>query len=405
MARKLQKLTARGVASQKKSGRHSDGGGLYLVVDENGSKRWVFLFRWEGRQPEMGLGPLSAVPLARARELAAECRALLASGISPLEARKSERAAPASTTFGTFATSFIELNEPGWRNAKHRQQWKNTLRDHAKPLRSKRLDGITTEDVLAVLTPIWQVRPETASRLRGRIERILDAAKVSGLRSGENPARWRGHLQALLPKPKKLSRGHHRALAYSEVPAFMARLRERPAIAARALEFLILTAARSGEVLNARWEEVDIETKLWRVPPSRMKGGREHRVPLSDRALAILEEVKQLGSGEHFIFPGQRPRRPLSGMALEMLLRRFGITEATPHGFRSSFRDWAGNETSAPREVAEAVLAHAIGDRTEQSYRRSDALAKRRKLMDAWARHCVPHDASGEVLPFLGRAL
>jgi integrase len=403
MARKLQKLTARGVASQKKPGRHSDGGGLYLLVDGNGSKRWVFLFRWQGKQPEMGLGPLSAVPLARARELAAECRALLANGINPIEARRAKKAAPTRKTFGAFANSFIELNQPGWRNAKHRQQWTNTLRDHAKPLRSKQLDAITTEDVLAVLKPIWQAKPETASRLRGRIERILDAAKVSGLRSGENPARWRGHLQALLPKPKKLSRGHHRAMAYADVPGFVARLRERQAIAALALEFVILTSARSGEALGGQWSEIDVEARLWTVPGSRMKSGRDHTVPLPDRALAILEEAKKFGSGEGFIFPGQRPNRPLSGMALEVLLRRMDISHATPHGFRSAFRDWCGETTSFAREVAEAALAHAVGDQTERAYRRGDALAKRRKLMDAWAAYCGPA-LSAKVVAFPGGA-
>lgn len=269
-----------------------------------------------------------------------------------------------------------------------------TLTTYAAPLRSKPLDQIGTDDVLAVLTPIWTTKSETASRLRGRIERVLDAARAKGLRTGENPARWRGHLDHLLPKRRKLTRGHHAAMPYDQVPAFVARLREGRGVAARAPEFTILCASRSGEVLGARWDEVDLKAKLWTVPGPRMKGGREHRVPLTERALAILAEVEPLRNGD-YVFPGQRRGRPLSNMSMEMCLRRMKVDE-TVHGFRSSFRDWAGEETAVPREVAEVALSHAVGDATELAYRRADALAKRRKLMEAWA--AFVEDGSGAAI-------
>jgi integrase len=258
------------------------------------------------------------------------------------------------------------------------------------------VDEVDTEAVLAVLRPLWQSRTETASRLRGRIEAVLDGAKAQGLRQGENPARWRGHLDKLLPKRQKLSRGHFAAMPYPDVPEFIDKLREREATAAMGLEFLILTAARSGEVLGARWSEIDLESKVWTIPAARMKAGREHRVPLSGRAMAILTRLAEAKTGEH-IFSGQRPGKPLSPASLTMALRRLQINRATIHGFRSSFRDWAGNETHFPRELAEAALAHVIGDKSEQAYRRSDALEKRRTLMEAWADYCEPKDASNVV--------
>jgi integrase len=254
-------------------------------------------------------------------------------------------------------------------------------------LRAKPVDTIGTDDVLAILKPIWTTKAETASRVRGRIEKVLDAAKAKGFREGENPARWRGHLDHLLPKPSKLARGHHAAMPYEIVAAFVGDLREREATAALALEFCILTAARSGEVLGARWPEFDLDKKIWTVPANRMKAGREHRVPLSARAVSILKQLEKIKTGE-FVFPGQARNRPLSNMAMEMVLRRMKIENATVHGFRSSFRDWAGNVSSFPREVTETALAHVIGDKAEQAYRRSDALDKRRKLMEAWAAYC-----------------
>ena len=272
-----------------------------------------------------------------------------------------------------------------------------TLTVYAGPLRSMPVDVITTEDILAVLKPVWSTKAETASRLRGRIERVLNAAKAKGLRSGENPAAWRGHLENLLPKRQKLTRGHHAAMPYADVPAFVARLRERDAVAALALEFAILTAGRSGEVLGARWSEVDFGARIWTIPPQRMKAAREHRVPLSESAFAILEKLGEARVSE-FIFPGQGAGRPLSEMVLRRMLRR-DADVVTVHGFRSSFRDWAGNETHFPRELAEAALAHVVGDKAEQAYRRSDALEKRRTLMEAWAQWCEPREAADNVTP------
>jgi integrase len=408
VARQLNKLKAVTVAKLKTPGRRSDGGGLYLVVDDALSKRWLFMFTWNGKLRHMGLGSLSAVTLERAREKAAEARKLVADGIDPIAERRAVQAKQDAVTFGGFSDGLLTTLTPGFRNEKHKAQWVMTLTTYAAPLRSKMLDAITTDDVLVVLQPLWHTRPETASRLRGRIERVLDAAKAKGLRSGENVARWKGHLALFLPKPKKLSRGHHAAMAFKELPEFVAELHEQDSTGALALEFLILTAARTGEVLGARWSEIDLDTKLWIVPASRMKGHREHRVPLSDRALALLKEADQRRVGE-YVFPGQvqssvgtgrRPvnrDRPLSQMALLMLLRRMGRSDLTSHGFRSSFRDWCGEATAFPREVAEAALAHAVGDMTERAYRRGDALEKRRALVAAWGRFCSPEP---NVLPF-----
>jgi integrase len=394
MARQVNKLSARTVATLTKPGRHSDGGGLYLVVERSGSRRWAFLFRQNGRLREMGLGGLNSVPLATAREVAADCRRTLAGGGDPIAARKG--ASISTPTFGAFADQFLEAKGPGWRNEKHRAQWKMTLEVYAAPMRRKPIDAITTEDVLGVLKPIWTEKPETASRLRGRIEAVLDAARAAGHRTGENPARWKGHLAQLLSKRQKLTRGHHAALPYAEVPDFVARLHEQTGVATLALEFTILTAARSGEALGARWSEIDYDEKLWTVPAGRMKGSREHRVPLSNTALAVLAKARKLQTDD-YLFPGQKRGRPLSGMSMEMLLRRMKAEDVTVHGFRSSFRDWAGDRTSFPREVAEAALAHAIGDETEAAYRRSDALSKRRKLMDAWAAYCEPKATDEKV--------
>jgi integrase len=274
-----------------------------------------------------------------------------------------------------------------------------TLQVYAAPLRSIAVNEVTTDDVLGVLKKIWTTKPETASRLRGRIEKVLDAAKARGLRQGENPAQWRGHLDHLLPKPSKLSRGHHPAMPYGDLPDFVEKLRSREALAGQALEFCILTAARSGEVLGMTWDEVDLEGRIWNVPAQRMKAGRPHRVPLPARAIAILRKLHHRPEPNDYVFPGQKKARPLSDMAMEMMLRRMGIDDVTVHGFRSSFRDWAGNETSFPREVAEAALAHVVGDKSEQAYRRSDALEKRRKMMDAWATWCDPDQGNVVRLP------
>jgi integrase len=388
--RQINRLSARAVESLRKVGRHADGGGLYLVIHRSGAKRWSFLFRWHGKPTELGLGGLSAVSLGRARALARDCRALLAEGKSPLAERRSARTE--AMTFGAFADDYVATKQGGWKNAKHRGQWIKSIREEAASLRRLPIAEVETADVLGTLKPIWLEKPETASRLRGRIEAVLNAAKAAGHRSGENPAAWRGHLDHLLPKRRRLVRGHHKAMAYADVPAFLAALHERPTVASLALEFVILTAARTGEALGARWDEIDAASKIWTVPKTRMKAEREHRVPLSDRALAVLAEARALG-GE-FIFPGQRRRKPLSNMALAMLLRRMKIEDVTVHGFRSAFRDWAGDKTTFPREVAEAALAHATGDETEQAYRRSDALEKRRRLMDAWAKYLTATPAT-----------
>jgi integrase len=379
------KLTARKVETAK-PGKYSDGGNLYLIVSETGARKWVLRFTWRGRAKEMGLGSAASVPLADAREKAASARRKIAQGLNPIDERKRDGGIP---TFGEMADYVRETLSAGFRNEKHKAQWKSTLETYAAPLRAKPVDTIATDDVLAVLKPIWTTKAETASRLRGRIEKVLDAAKAKGFREGENPARWRGHLDHLLPKPSKLARGHHAAMPYENVAAFIAELREREATAALALEFCILTAARSGEVLGARWSEIDLDKKIWTVPPNRMKAGREHRVPLSGRTVSVLKQLAKVKAGD-FVFPGQVRSKPLSNMAMEMMLRRMQIENATVHGFRSSFRDWAGNVSSFPREVTETALAHVIGDKAEQAYRRGDALDKRRDLMDAWASYCDP---------------
>jgi integrase len=380
-------LTARKVATAK-VGKYSDGGNLYLLVSETGSKKWVMRFTFRGRAREMGLGSATVISLADAREKAADARRKIANGIDPIIDRKRDVGIP---TFGEMADQVCEALSAGFRNEKHKAQWKMTLEVYAAPLRKLPVDTLGTDDVLAVLKPIWHSKAETASRLRGRIEKVLDAAKAKGLRQQENPARWRGHLDNLLPKPAKLTRGHHAAMPYEDVPAFIGRLRKREAMAALALEFCILTAARSGEVFGLQWTEVDFNKLVWIVPGERMKAGRPHRVPLTDRALAILKTVRALNADSKFAFCGQSADRPLSNMAMEMMLRRMEITNATVHGFRSSFRDWAGNVSHFPREIAEAALAHVVGDKSEQAYRRSDALEKRRELMRAWEAWCESH--------------
>jgi integrase len=299
----------------------------------------------------------------------------------------------------------VRALRPGWRNEKHAKQWETTLESDASALARVPVNQIETDDVLRVLKPIWLAKPETAGRVRGRIERVLDAAAAKGFRSGENPARWKGHLDQLLPQRKKLSRGHHSALPYADVPGFMDRLAKREGMAAKALGFLILTAARSGEVRGARWEEMDLEAAVWTVPADRMKAGREHRVPLSARAVEMLREVEPISgkSPSALVFPGQKGR-PLSDMSLAAVLRRMDCGH-TVHGFRSSFRDWAGEVSTFPREIAEAALAHVVGDATERAYRRGDALDKRRKLMDAWAGYALTAEApSASVVPLRAMA-
>jgi integrase len=392
VARAIRKLTDVAVRSAKNAGRYSDGGGLYLNVGPGGSKSWLFLWTPAGgKRREMGLGPYPAVSLAAAREKAEACRRLAAEGRDPI----AERDRLTAQSFRQAAEACVAALEPSWRNPKHRDQWRMTLsiqRDasrhlmdsgYCQPLRDRPVAEVTTSDVLAVLQPIWSKKPETAVRLRGRIERVLDFAAVQGWRSGENPARWRGHLQNALAPRLKAAQSHHAAMPYADLPAFVGRLQALPGMSAAALEFLILTAARSGEVRGMIWPEIDFATKIWTVPGSRMKAGRTHRVPLSNRAVEILVDLEQKQSSE-FVFPGEKRGAPLSIMALTMLMRRMKVGHLTPHGFRSSFRDWVGDETEFPREIAEAALAHAVGDEVERSYRRSDALERRRALMLAW---------------------
>ena len=401
MARPTKVLDPVTVRTVEKPGRYKDGEGLYLLVDGGGAKRWVFLFRWRGKLKEMGLGGFSKVTLAMARAAADKCRKDLGAGLNPIEVRKAAREVP---TFGRMADDLIALVAKESRNDKHVAGWRLTLTTHAAPIREKRVNEVTTEDVLSVLKPLADKRQETASRLRGRIERVLDAAKAKGYRTGENPARWRGHLVHFLPKRHKLARGHHAAMPFADVPDFVADLAKRDAMAALALEFLILTAARSNEVVGARWEEIDLKAKVWTVPASRMKAGREHRVPLSPRAVTILKEAAERRVG-NFVFAGAAKGndkdRTLSSNALRALLIR-AEANVTAHGFRSSFRDWAGEASTFPRELAEAALAHTVGDATERAYRRGDALERRRKLMDSWAAFLTHGGArAGNVRPLL----
>ncbi|CAN7536784.1 tyrosine-type recombinase/integrase [Phyllobacterium sp. LjRoot231] len=382
MARPIHKLSDVEVKAAG-PGRHGDGGGLWLEVTPSGSRAWLFLFKIGKRRTAMGLGGYPGTSLAKARKLAGAARDALSEGRSPLTEKHKE----AEPNFAQAVEMFLADNKTAWRNEKHRAQWDMTLGDaYCSHLRPLMVSEIGTEDVLKTLRPIWQTKSETASRLRGRVERILAFCKAKGWRSGENPAQWRGHLDAALPKPEKLKRRcHHKAMPYADVPAFVARLRGSDAMAARALELLILTAGRSGEVLGARWDEIDLERAIWTVPASRMKAGTKHEVPLSPRAAAILEQLAEERKNA-FVFFGQRKDRPLSASSMEMLLRRLKAKDATTvHGLRSSFRDWVGDATAFPRELAEHALAHRVGDETERAYRRSDALEKRRKLMVAWA--------------------
>lgn len=380
--------------SPLKPGRHADGGGLYLVVEPSGSARWAFIFRWRdnpgrpgaGRLREMGLGSLGAVTLRRAREKATAARASLADGVDPIAARKAVAGIP---TFGEVADEVVAVKAAETDSKASVARLKRALEVYAAELRPLRVDSVDTAAVLAVLRPIWLTKSETAHKARGLIEAVLNAAKAKGYRSGENPAAWRGHLDHLLPRQSKAGRGHHAAMARGDLPAFMVALRQREAISALALEFLILTASRMSEVTGATWSEIDLDQKVWNRPAERMKNRRAHRVPLSPRAVEILEKVAAGRTGD-FVFPGAGDGRSLSGGAFDALVRRMGVEGITTHGFRSTFRDWAGEETTFPRELAEEALAHTVGDQTERAYRRGDALEKRRALMDAWARYCLP---------------
>ncbi|WP_419826160.1 tyrosine-type recombinase/integrase [Sphingomonas sp.] len=387
MARALNRLTVRQVSTLKDPGRHADGGGLYLRVTPQGSRSWVFMSSVGGTRSEIGLGAAKSLPLARAREIAATMREAVVVGSDPraVLSPPEPAALPQTPTFGEFAEAYITSVEKGWKNPVHRQQWRHSLRDHASRLMAESIDAIDTDMVLEVLQPIWLTKAETAGRVRGRIEKILDAAKARGLRPRDsmNPAALRGHLAVLLPRQGGMVRGHHKALHFADVPVFMVELRERTALAARCLEFTILTAARSGEALGAVWDEIDLEQALWTVPAARMKAGAEHVVPLAPAAIALLESLRGSGQPTERVFTLQGAIR--SNMAMTMLLRRMHVGNATVHGFRSSFRDWAGDTTSYPRELVEQALAHTISSKTERAYRRGTAIERRRDLMIAWS--------------------
>jgi len=405
MVRAWNRLTARMVKALDQPGAYADGGGLYLRVRTDGSKVWTFRYMRDGRAREMSLGPVRVVSLKDAREKAGKQRSLLVDGIDPIAARRADRGKRKQVpTFRQACVLYIGTHGQSWRNAKHRAQWESTLKIYTySVIGDMPVSDVDTGAVMKVLEPIWHEKPETASRLRGRIERVLDWAAVRGDRWGDNPARWRGHLQALLPaKTKVRSVKHFRALPWQDMPAFMAALRERGGISPRALEYAILTAARSGEVRLATWDEIDLDARLWTIPAERMKARKEHRVPLCDRSVAILEGMKPYADGE-LIFPGQKRGRPMSDMSLAAVLKRMQIG-ATVHGFRSTFRDWAAETTNFPREVAEHALAHSLPDKVEAAYRRGDLFDKRRKMMDAWAAYCERKPARGDNVRPMQRA-
>ena len=397
MPRKLSNALTPLAVKNAKPGRHADGAGLHLLVKETGARSWVYRFMLKGQARDVGLGAAAgpdAIALAAARDLASALRLKVKAGTDPLAERQREAAEAvasaqaaqiAGITFKAVAEAYVAANEGSWRNDKHRQQWRNTLASYVYPVMGELpVADIGTAHVLKILEPIWQDKPETASRIRGRIETVLDAAKARGYREGENPARWRGHIAQILPARSRLTRGHHKAMPYDAVPAFVGAIRAREAMAALALEFVVLTATRTSEVLGATWGEVDLAKAIWTIPAARMKAGKEHRVPLSPRAVEILETVKPLG--KDCLFPADKGGK-LSTMAMSMLLRRMKV-DATVHGFRSGFRDWAADCTGYAHEVCEMALAHVIGNKAEAAYRRGDLFDKRRKLMEAWATYC-----------------
>jgi integrase len=415
MAREIGKLKALDVSRASKPGYYGDGGNLYLLVGPTGAKSWVFRYRVPAPTPdkpkhsrlrEMGLGPTHALSLAEARERAREWRRERLDGVDPIESRRGRRAqaqleAAKAMTFKGCAEAYIKSHSAGWKNPKHAAQWPSTLETYVYPIfGSLPVQGVDVGLVMKALEPIWMTKPETASRVRGRIESVLDWATARGYRQGENPARWRGHLENLLPKKTKVRRvEHHAALPYPKLPEFMTEMRQHEGIGANALEFAILTVARTSEVMGAKWSEIDFEARLWMVPAERMKAGREHRVPLSEPALAILAAMREVREGE-FIFPGGKANRPLSNMAFLMLLRRMGHGDLTAHGFRSTFSDWCSERTNFPAELREMALAHTVSDKVEAAYRRGDLFQKRRQVMDAWARYCTVPGTKGQILPF-----
>lgn len=388
----INKLSAAGVAKVKAPGLYSDGGGLYLQVAKGGSKSWIFRFMIAGRPRYMGLGSIDTFSLREARERAKEARKLVADGIDPIEARRDRIAATHAdnatlVTFSEAAKRYIKAHEAGWRNPKHADQWRNTLTTYADPVIGPlSVAKVDTAHILQIIEPIWTEKTETASRIRGRIESVLDWATARHYRSGDNPARWRGHLDKLLPARSKVAKvRHHPAMPYKDLPAFIQRLRALNSISANALEFTILTAVRTSEAIGATEAEFDLKAKVWTIPAERMKANRPHRVPLSNRAVEIFKTTPREVDCQ-YVFPGAKCGKPLSNMAMLELLQGMKGTEGlTVHGFRSTFRDWAAERSNFPRELAEAALAHVINDKTEAAYQRGDLLEKRRKLMLAWA--------------------
>jgi integrase len=386
-------------------GMWPDGGGLYLQSKSGAGhklrKSWIYRYVIGKRARHMGLGPVDVVSLAQAREQAALCRRMLFDRIDPLEHRSAGRMkavldAAKAMTFDMARDAYIKAHASGWRNPKHRQQWTNSLQTYCTPIFGKvSVQDVDVALIMKALEPIWLSKNETATRVRGRVETVLDWAKVRGLRSGDNPAQWRGHLDHLLAAPEKVHKvTHHPSLPHAEIGSFIARLRDRTGVAAAALEFAVLTAARTNEVLGAKWDEIDGE--VWTVPASRMKAGREHRVPLSKPAIAIIEKMRALRESE-YVFPGST-RATLSNMALLMTLRRMGRTDLTAHGFRSTFRTWAAERTNFPHEVVEAALAHSVGDKVVAAYQRGDFFDKRQRLMEAWAACCDTQVVTSKVV-------
>ncbi|PZO87635.1 MAG: integrase [Sphingomonas sanxanigenens] len=408
MPRKLSNALTPLAVKNAKAGRHADGNGLHLLVKESGARSWVYRFMLNGKSRDIGLGAAGpgGITLADARDGATALRLQVRAGVDPLDQRHriaaetlaaAQAAQIAGITFKSVAETYITANEGGWRNDKHRQQWRNTLATYVYPVIGELpVANVATAHVLQILEPIWKEKAETASRVRGRMETILDEAKARGYRDGENPARWRGHIAQILPARSRLQRGHHKAMPYEAIPEFVGKLRARNAMAALALEFTILTGARSGEVIGATRAEVDMDKATWTIPAARMKAGKEHRVPLSPRALEILKATETFS--DDWLFPAAKGGK-LSGMAMSMLLRRMNL-DVTVHGFRSGFRDWAAERTSYAHEVAEMALAHTIENKVERAYRRGDLFEKRRKLMADWATYCASKGAAGgEVTP------
>ncbi len=405
MARLVNRLKAQVVERKRKPGYYPDGGGLYLQVSKSGSKSWIFRFMLHGRAREMGLGSLNNMSLKEARSQARHCRQLLENKVDPITARDDENAArriteAAQRTFDECAKDYIQSHKAGWKNTKHVKQWESTITTYASPVLGKLpVNAIDTGLVMKVLQPIWGQKTETASRVRGRIESILDWATVRGYRHGENPARWRGHLDKLLPKRSKVAQvRHHPALPYTEIGGFMKALRKQEGVAARALEYLILTCARISEVVNAKWEEIDLPSKTWTIPADRMKSNREHRVPLSESALRVIIRMKSTRQSD-YVFPGWRIERALTTAACPKLLRGMGYDDITVHGFRSTFRDWAAEQTNYAREVAEAMLAHVIEDKVEAAYRRGDLFKRRAAMVTAGDKYSARISKGAKITP------